>query len=137
MEMQGYNQANGVNGGSAINIAITGLSFPKNFYCWNTRDRRGIVIGVNSLLTLFGKDPKLDQKIIRRIVQRMLLYSLNITGLKAHDATLSCLFDLTASLTDLQFSVDKTFVCDECKQAIAHEKGVAFLDAVTAWVEGL
>ena len=93
-EMQSYHEAGG-GAENPINVAITNLVFPKNFYCWNTRDRRGIVIGINSLHGLFGEDPILVNKIILRIVQRMLLYSLGISSLTAHQHTWGCLFDLT------------------------------------------
>jgi hypothetical protein len=135
-EMQDYNQAFGANKEDPVNIAITGLPFPKNFYCWNTRDRHGIVIGISSLQVLFGEEPLVVDKIILRVVQRMLLYSLAINELKAHPATRGCLFDLTPLLTDLQFSVNKTFLCSECERAIGEDKGVDFLESVRFWVEG-
>jgi len=134
-EMNAYNDACGATE-NLINVAISNLAFPKNFYCWNTRDRRGIVIGINSLHNLFGEDPGAVNKIILRIVQRMLLYSLAIRSLKAHQNTRGCLFDLTPLLTDLKYSVDKTFLCSECERAIADDRGMEFLEAARLWVEG-
>lgn len=119
-----------------INLAITDLPFPKNFYCWNTRDRRGIVVGIRSLQALFGSNPAVVNKIILRIVQRMLVYSLDIRQLQSHVATRGCLFDLTPSLMDLQYSANKTFLCSECERAIVDTRGVAALDAIISWVEG-
>ncbi len=74
--------------------------------------------------------------IILRIVQRMLLYSLGIKGLTAHEITRGCLFDLTPSLTDLQFSVDNTFLCEECKPVIAEARGPDFLKVTARWIRG-
>jgi hypothetical protein len=135
-EMEDYNKTIGPRGKNLVNIAITTLLFPRNFYCWNTRDRRGIVVGIASLQTLFGRDLVAVNKIILRVVQRMLIYGANIRGLKAHEITRGCLFDLTPLLTDLQFSVDKTFLCRECERAIADDKGIGFLDSVGFWIEG-
>ncbi len=134
-EMQAYNEASGA-AENPINVAVTDLVFPKNFYCWNTRDRRGIVIGINSLHKLFREDPILVNKIILRIVQRMLLYSLGIDSLTAHQYTWGCLFDLTPILTDLQYSVDNTYLCKQCARAIESDRGMEFLDMAKVWVKG-
>lgn len=135
-EMECYSRPVDANAENFVNLAITDLPFPKNFYCWNTRNRQGIVIGIGSLRTLFREDPVMVNKIVLRVVQRMSLFALGINELKAHEATRGCLFDLTPLLTDLQFSVDKTFLCTECERVIAEDRGTDFKNAVAFWVEG-
>ena len=118
-----------------ISIAITELPFPKNFYTWNTRDRKVIVIGIDSLRYLFQGDTLVVNKIILRVIQRMLVYSLNIEGLKTHEATRGCLFDLTPLLTDIQYSVDNIYICKECKQALLKDRdNLRILDGVNEWI---
>jgi hypothetical protein len=90
---------------NGINIAVTELAFPRNYYTWNTENRTGVVVGINSLEYLFN-EPLIMNKIIVRVIQRMLVYSLNIEGLKVHEDTRGCLFDLTRELREIQFSVD-------------------------------
>jgi hypothetical protein len=120
----------------SINIAITQLPFPANFYTWPTRDRKGIVIGIDSLSRLFEKDPKVVNKIILRVVQRMLFYSLNIRDLKAHEATRGCLFDFTKMLTDIQYSIDDTYVCKECESNILKDKdNLRVFDSLNEWLK--
>jgi hypothetical protein len=119
-----------------INIAITELSFPANYYTWNTKDRKGIVIGIDSLRRLFHEDSKVVNKIILRVLQRMLAYSLKIKDWKVHEATRGCLFDFTRLLTDIQYSVDNTYICKECEQIILRDKdNLRILDDVREWIK--
>ncbi len=134
-EMSKYNQEIGGRNQPTTNIAITELPFPKNYYAWNTADRRGIVIGIDSLRFLFRDEPQVVSKIILRIVQRMLVYTLNITDLKAHEITVGCLFDLTRQLADIQHSANHPFICKRCEKAIVKDKGWPFLEDITAWVK--
>jgi hypothetical protein len=121
---------------NGINIAITELSFPKNFYTWNTKDRKGIVIGIDSLRHLFQEDPQVVNKIILRVLQRMLVYSMNIRDLKAHEATRGCLFDNTTLLTHIQYSVENTFICGECKQVMLKDTdNIRIFDDVAEWIK--
>ena len=118
-----------------VNIVVTELPFPQNFYTWNTRDKRTIVIGVNSLSILFGKEAGVVDKIILRIIQRMAIYSRNIPDLKVHKETRGCLFDFTARLSDLQYSIDDVFICKECKNAILDNKSASYLEGLVQWVK--
>jgi hypothetical protein len=135
-EMNKYIQQTTQQNYTGINIAITGLSFPKNFYTWSTKDRKGVVIGIESLRRLFQDDPQVVNKIILRILQRMLVYSLNVKDLKAHDATRGCLFDFTRLLTDIWYSVDNTFICKECQQIILRDtNNLHTLDDIQEWIK--
>jgi len=118
-----------------VNLAITELPFPKNFYTWNTRVRKGVVIGIKSLYSIFHEAPQMVNKIILRIVQRMLIYSLDIKGLKTHEDTRGCLFDNTTYLPDIQYSVDNNYICKECEDIIIKDKGIKFLDDVNEWIK--
>lgn len=135
-EMQKYNDEKKVTGNRLINIAITCLPFPKNYYTWNTRNRRGIVVGIQSLHHLFKDEPQTVNMIILRIVQRMLIYSLNIDGLIAHEITRGCLFDLTRKLTDIQYSTEKTYICDQCRKVVLEKRGLTMLEEIEAWIAG-
>ena len=135
-EMQKYDDEKQVTGNRLINVAITELPFPKNYYTWNTRDRKGIVVGIQSLRHLFGDEPQIVNRIILRIVQRMLIYSLNINGLIAHEITRGCLFDLTRQLTDIQYSTEYTYICDQCRKIILEKRGLPLLEEIEAWVAG-
>jgi len=134
--MQKYNNEKQITGNRLINIAITDLPFPKNYYTWNTRDKKGIVVGIQSLRHLFNDKPQIVNMIVLRIVQRMLIYSLNINGLIAHEITRGCLFDLTRQLTDIQYSTEKTYICDECRKIILEKRGLPLLEEIEAWVAG-
>jgi len=134
-EMQKYNDEKQISGNRLINVAITDLPFPKNYYTWNTRDRKGIVVGIQSLRYLFNDDPQVVNMIILRIVQRMLIYSLNIDGLIAHEITRGCLFDVTRKLTDIQYSIEKTFICNQCQKIILENRGLPFMEEIEAWIE--
>ena len=118
---------------NGINIAVTELAFPWNYYTWNTENRTGVVVGINSLEYLFN-EPLIMNKIIVRVIQRMLVYSLNIEGLKVHEDTRGCLFDLTRELREIQFSVDKVKICRECANKILQDKGQTFLNDIAEWV---
>jgi hypothetical protein len=134
-EMNKYIQQTTHLNDNGINIAITELSFPKNFYTWGTKDRKGVVIGLESLRHLFHNDPQVVNKITLRIVQRMLLFFLNVKDLKAHDATRGCLFDFTRLLADIQYSVDKTFICKECEQIILRDaNNLHTLEDIQEWI---
>jgi hypothetical protein len=120
---------------NVLNIAITQLPFPANFYTWNTRDRKGIVIGIDSLHRLFQEDQEVVNKIILRVVQRMLVYSLRMKNLKAHEASRGCLFDFTRQLAEIQYSVDHTFLCDECRPIILQDKAnLRVFDSINEWL---
>ena len=118
-----------------INLAITELPVPLNYYTWNTRDRKGVVIGIRALQSLFENDPDMVRKIVVRVAQRMLLYSLQIPGLQTHEVTKSCLFDFTEKITDIQFSVNDPGLCQPCKASIRDNKGKLFFEAVNAWLQ--
>jgi hypothetical protein len=132
--MAAYNQAFDPLPKDGCNLAITTLAFPKNYYTWTTRDRKGIVIGVKSLETLFQQERQLVEKIILRVIQRMLLYSLQTPNLKAHEDTRGCLFDLTRTLTDIRFSVDATRLCATCEAAIRQDRGAWFVAEIKHWL---
>lgn len=117
-----------------INLAITELPFPKAYFAWNTRDRKGIVIGIKALQSLFQSDPDMVRKIVVRVIQRMLLYSLQIPGLQIHEDTRGCLFDLARELTDIRFSVDAPRLCQSCEVSIRMNKGPQFYAAVNDWL---
>lgn len=117
-----------------VNIAVTELPFPLNYYTWSTKNRKGIVVGIKSLEELFRIDPQNVNKIIIRIIQRMLVYSLGIKDLKVHEDTRGCLFDLTRELSDIQYSVDDIRICDECKNKILKDKGSEFLNEINGWI---
>ncbi|PIE40871.1 MAG: hypothetical protein CSA49_06300 [Gammaproteobacteria bacterium] len=119
----------------AINLAITNLPFPKNYYTWNTKDKTGIVIGIRSLNALFNDAPQKVDMIVIRIIQRMLVFSKNIDGLVAHENTRGCLFDLTPRLTDMQFSAENTYICSQCKNAILKECGAEYFAEIDTWVK--
>ncbi len=133
-EMQKYNDEKHVTENHLINIAVTELPFPKNYYTWNTHDRKGVVIGIRSLQYLFGDEPEMVNRIILRIIQRMLVHSLNIKGLATHKINRGCLFDFTHNLTEIQYSAEHTYLCDECKKIIERERGLPFLKEIDAWV---
>ncbi|MFN8495954.1 MAG: CHAT domain-containing protein [Caldilineaceae bacterium] len=133
-EMTRYNHEFDPFPANAINLAITELPFPKNYYTWNTRDRKGIVIGIHSLRFLFQDHPETVQKIIIRVVQRMLLHSLQIEGLIAHEDTRGCLFDLTRELMDMRFATDVTRLCTACEAAMRRERGEQFVTQVQKWL---
>lgn len=135
-EMQKYNNEKQVTENRLINIAITELPFPKNYYTWNTRDRKGIVIGLQSLRHLFSDEPQIVNMIILRIIQRMLIYSLNINGLIAHEITRGCLFDFTRQLTDIQYSAEKTYICNQCRKIILEKRGFPLIEEIEAWIAG-
>lgn len=135
-EMQKYNDEKQISGNRLINVAITDLPFPKNYYTWNTRDKKGIVVGIQSLRHLFNNEPQSVNMIILRIVQRMLIYSLNLNGLIAHEITRGCLFDLTRQLTDIQYSTRNTYICDECRKIILEKRGLPLLEEIEAWLVG-
>lgn len=118
-----------------INIAITELPFPDNFYTWFTGDRRGIVIGVASLKNLFREKPALVDKIILRVVQRMALFALWIDDLATHPETRACLFDFTEYLEETQYLADEPSLCDDCRQRIEQGRDAVFLTSVEEWLE--
>lgn len=129
---QEYDRANF----DGVNIAVTELPFPSNYYTWSTKNRKGVVIGINSLEKLFHIDSLTVNKIIIRIIQRMLVYSLGIKDLKAHEDTRGCLFDLTRELRDIQYSVDDIRICKECRNIISQDKGSQFLNEINGWIGG-
>jgi hypothetical protein len=129
---QEYDRANF----DGVNIAVTELPFPSNYYTWSTKNRKGVVIGINSLEKLFCIDSLTVNKIIIRIIQRMLVYSLGIKDLKAHEDTRGCLFDLTRELRDIQYSVDDIRICKECRNIISQDKGSQFLNEINGWIGG-
>jgi hypothetical protein len=117
-----------------VNIAVTELAFPWNYYTWNTENRKGVVVGIKSLADLFHSESLTINKIIIRVIQRMLVYSLHIKGLKVHEDTRGCLFDFTRELRDIQFSVDDIHICEECRNKILQDKGIQFLNEINEWI---
>lgn len=134
-EMNRYNKEYDPFLPDGINLAVTELSFPRNYFTWNTRDRKGIVIGIRSLQSLFHSDPMMVRSIVLRVTQRMLLYSLFIPGLQFHEDTRGCLFDLARALSDIQFSVDDPRLCKPCQAALIAHKGQEFGDSVNDWLQ--
>ena len=119
-----------------VNIAVTELPFPSNYYTWSTKNRKGVVVGINSLEKLFRNDSLTVNKIIIRIIQRMLVYSLSIKDLKVHEDTRGCLFDLTRELIDIQHSVDDIRICEECGNKISRGNGSQVLEDINGWIRG-
>jgi hypothetical protein len=119
-----------------VNIAVTELPFPYNYYTWNTKNRKGVVVGIRSLETLFHSEPQTVDKIIIRVIQRMLVYSLGIKDLKVHKDTKGCLFDFTQELRDIQFSVKDNPMpfCGKCRNRIEQDKGSQFLNSIIEWI---
>ena len=133
-QMSRYNQEIDGSTFEGVNLAITELPFPRNYFAWNTHDRRGLVIGIGTLQSLFQRDPAIVPKIVVRVIQRMLLYSLQIPGLQVHEDTRGCLFDLARELTDIQFSVDTPRLCRACEESIRRSKDQQFVSAVNDWL---
>jgi hypothetical protein len=133
-EMARYNREYDALPLDGINVAITELKFPKNYYTWSTQDRKGVVIGISSLKFLFQDHPGIVQKIILRVTQRMLLYSFQLKGLVAHEDTRGCIFDLTRELTDISLSVDTARLCNSCADTMRRERGEQFATSVQNWL---
>jgi hypothetical protein len=132
--MEGYGRHDNQTEANPINLAITEMPVPANYYTWNTRDRRGIVIGINSLRTIFESDPQKVNKLILRVAQRMLIYALHARGLKAHKDTRGCLFDYTEYLPDISLSIEETYFCAHCKNLLIQDKGQAMFENLNAWI---
>ena len=130
-EMENYNRDQGQEDLTRINLAITQRPFPKNWYTWNTKDRKGIVIGIYSLSKI---KPDIIDKIVLRIIQRMSIYSLGIKDLTTHELTVGCLFDNTSYLSDIEQSVENNYICDVCKKIIIDERGEKFFNNVNEWI---
>ena len=120
-----------------VNIAVTELPFPFNYYTWNTKNRKGVVVGVRSLEALFQSEPQRVNKIIIRVIQRMLIYSLGIKDLKVHKDTKGCLFDFTQELRDIEFSVKENPmpICGQCQKIIEKDKGGQFFNSIVEWIK--
>jgi hypothetical protein len=121
---------------NGVNIAVTELQFPFNYYTWNTKDRNGVVVGIRSLKRLFQDEPQKVSKMIIRVIQRMCIYSLGIKDLKVHKDTKGCLFDFTQELKDIEFSVNENPmpICGQCRNTIEKEKNSQFLNTITEWI---
>jgi TIR domain len=122
---------------NGVNIAVTEMPFPFNYYTWNTKDRNGVVVGIRSLKRLFQEEPQTVNKIIIRVIQRMLVFSLGIKDLKVHKDTKGCLFDFTQELKDIEFSIDENPMpfCGQCRNTIEKDKDSQFLDTITEWIK--
>jgi hypothetical protein len=133
--MNRYNQAvDGLNL-ARVNLAVTELPFPKNYYTWNTADRKGIVIGIHSLRFLFEEKQAVVNDIILLVAKRMLIYSLNIPDLRTHEATRGCIFDNTVYINHIQYAAANPGLCSVCRQIILEQKGPDLLETLTNWVE--
>jgi len=131
-EMEKFNRDQGQEEDSTrINIAITQMPFPKNWYTWNTKNRKGIVIGIDSLSKI---KPEIIDKIALRIIQRMSIYSLGIKNLRTHELTVGCLFDNTTYLPNIEQSVENNYICDVCKKIIIDNKGEKFFNKINDWI---
>ena len=133
-EMNRYNQQVGASQPEGINLAITELPLPGGLYAWNTLDRKGIVIGTTDLQPLSQSDPDMARKIVLRVIQRMLLYSLHIPDLQLHQEIRGCLFDRT-KLTTIRFSVKAPYLCQWCQASISRDKGAVYCAAVNDWLK--
>ncbi len=134
-EIDKYYSSTSQNSDSITNIVITDIMFPQNFYTWNTKSKRTLVIGIRTLSELFENEAKTVCKIILRIVQRMTIYSESIKNLNVHDETRGCLFDFTRLLTDLQYSIDHTFICKQCETAILVGNDGQYLKSLNLWLD--
>lgn len=121
---------------NTIDLVITSLHLPKNFYAWNNEDRSGIVISHGKLQEIFGNQ-SIDQRVLR-VTQRMLLYALNIPDLIAHEETRGCVFDLTIDIRDLENSVEMNYLCSHCEKIInSSKKGSILMKQINAWIDSL
>jgi len=122
----------------AIDLVITSIPIPKNFYAWNNRERDGIVISAGKIGAIFGTDEALINSMIVRVMQRMLIYALRIPGLQAHEATRGCVFDFTVDIRDLKHSIEINYLCKECEKIISSSpEGKVVLKQINDWVDNL
>jgi hypothetical protein len=137
-EMNKYNQAfDGLNP-EQINLAITELPFPKNYYSWNTEDRKGIVIGIHSLRLLFQEKPEVLTDSILLVAKRMLIYSRQIPGLEIHKVTKGCVFDYTIDIRHIQHAATIPNFCKTCKAFILaqqEKESSNLLEALEKWIK--
>jgi hypothetical protein len=96
-----------------------------------------VVVGVRSLKALFQSEPQRVNKIIIRVIQRMLIYSIGIKDLKVHKDTKGCLFDFTQELRDIEFSVKENPmpICGQCQKIIEKDKGEQFFNSIVEWIK--
>lgn len=134
-EILKYYMDKGIREDNSINIAITEINFPQNFYTWNTKDKKTIVIGIKSLAHIFQDDINLVNKMILRVVQRMTIYAQKIDELSVHSEIKGCLFDFTRELKNLSVSADNVRICSECENRIKKSKGTEYFQKIQKWLK--
>ncbi len=123
---------------NTIDLVITSLPMPKNFYAWNNMERDGIVISAGKIGAVFGTDEAMTNSMVVRVMQRMLIFALRIPGLQAHEATRGCVFDLTVDIRELKHSIEINYLCKSCEQIIAASRqGKGVLKQINNWVDNL
>ena len=81
----------------AINLIITSQLALQRYNSWNSIDKQNMVLSIGRLMQVFNNFNLVNLMVIR-IIQRMLIYSMNFPGLKAHNETKHCVFDLTIDI---------------------------------------
>ena len=118
-----------------IDLVITSLLIPGNHYSWNSKDRKGIIISKGILDQQFQGDNNVNKMIVK-VIQRMLVYSKEINELKAHLDSHGCLFDYNVRIKELETVVEMNYLCDECIDKILKEKnGKEAYKKISEWID--
>lgn len=120
-----------------LDIVLTSQLLIQRYYAWNSEDRKGILISIGRLQEVFT-DFNLIHIMVIRVIQRMLIFSLNIPNLQAHLETRHCVFDMTIDIRDLKKSVQVNYLCKNCETIIAEaEQGKSYLRKINRWIDSL
>lgn len=121
-------------------VVVTAYPLPGNFYAWNTRNRRLLVISTASVEEIIEEEDGIElADFVVRILQRMVIFSTvpTLDPLRTHtEQTRGCLFDFTIFLAGVVDLIRQPGICPRCHRAIAEAQGDRFALAVDAWVRG-
>jgi hypothetical protein len=119
-------------------LVVTNIPLPGNFYAWNSRDRRFLLVSTAPVSDLFPSAGGANLgDFVERIAQRLTVFAL-VPELDPSELHLElaggCLFDFNVLLRSVVDVVERPGLCPECGRVIAKSRGGAFYEGVTRWI---